>query len=236
MAPSTPDEQLLAGQLDYYQQRAPEYDDWFFRRGRYDRGPDANREWFAEIDDVRDTLGRTEWTGRSVLELASGTGLWTTWLLDHGAHVHAVDGSAAMLGQLRATVGSRDVPITTEQADLFTWFPTSTYDAVFFGFWLSHVPRARLATFFAMVASALRPGGVVGFVDSRRDPASTAVDHVLPDEGEQLTRRLNDGREFRIVKNFLAPTELREVAAAADVDLRVTTTARYFLVGLGTRN
>ena len=29
---------LLAEQEDYYRARAGEYDDWFYRRGRYDRG------------------------------------------------------------------------------------------------------------------------------------------------------------------------------------------------------
>lgn len=33
-------EQLLAEQARYYRERAGEYDDWWFRRGRYDQGAD----------------------------------------------------------------------------------------------------------------------------------------------------------------------------------------------------
>ena len=36
------DDTTLEQQLDYYKARAGEYDDWWFRTGRYDRGPEAN--------------------------------------------------------------------------------------------------------------------------------------------------------------------------------------------------
>jgi SAM-dependent methyltransferase len=36
------DDPKLSRQLDYYRARAGEYDDWWFRTGRYDRGPEAN--------------------------------------------------------------------------------------------------------------------------------------------------------------------------------------------------
>ena len=42
------DRVLLDEQIEYYRARAPEYDEWFFRRGRYDRGEGHRRAWFAE--------------------------------------------------------------------------------------------------------------------------------------------------------------------------------------------
>lgn len=35
---------LLTEQARYYRQRAGEYDDWWVRGGRYDRGADANAQ------------------------------------------------------------------------------------------------------------------------------------------------------------------------------------------------
>ncbi len=67
---------LLAEQARYYRERAGEYDDWWFRRGRYDRGADANARWFADAAEVEDALERFQPSGQ-VLELACGTGLWT---------------------------------------------------------------------------------------------------------------------------------------------------------------
>ena len=46
-------------------------------------------------------------------------------------------------------------------------------------------------------------------IDSAFDPSSTAKDHVLPNpESGMATRKLNDGREFRIIKRFWEPQAL----------------------------
>ena len=47
------DSGLLEEQLDYYRKRAAEYDEWWERRGRYDRGPEMNTRWNYEIDQAR---------------------------------------------------------------------------------------------------------------------------------------------------------------------------------------
>ena len=47
-----------------YRHRAAEYDEWFYRRGRYDHGEGKNRQWAAEVEEVRRlkarALGRNE--------------------------------------------------------------------------------------------------------------------------------------------------------------------------------
>jgi hypothetical protein len=55
-------ETLLAEQVDYYRARAPEYDDWFLRRGRYDRGSARNRRWFEQVEVVRGRLETLGWS------------------------------------------------------------------------------------------------------------------------------------------------------------------------------
>ena len=37
-------------------------------------------------------------------------------------------------------------------ADLFDWQADAGYDAVFFSFWLSHVPRSRFGEFWLLLA------------------------------------------------------------------------------------
>ena len=60
------------------------------------------------------------------------------------------------------------------EADLFAWRPDRRYDAVFFGFWLSHVPLERFDGFWALVADCLAPGGRVCFVDDAPPDARTS--------------------------------------------------------------
>jgi len=39
-------EPVLLEQVAYYRARAGEYERWWLRQGRYDRGPVATRRWF----------------------------------------------------------------------------------------------------------------------------------------------------------------------------------------------
>jgi len=222
-------DRLLNEQIAYYQARAGEYDEWFLRQGRYDRGAEANRQWFVEIAEVATALERFAPRGR-VLELACGTGWWTERLVRHATHITAVDSSPEVLAINRARMDGS--PIDYVQADLFTWRPTLRYDVVFFSFWLSHVPPERFVEFWAMVRTALAPGGRVFFIDSLYSHMATAVDQALP--ATQVTtsrRRLNDGQEFHIVKVFYGPDDLVHQLSDLSWHAQVRSTASHFLYG-----
>lgn len=223
----------LAEQQAYYRARADEYDEWWERRGRYDRGPDANERWFREVAEVRRAFDALP-LDSDVVELASGTGYWTEALVERGARVTAIDGSAEMLAVNRARLGTRADAVEYREADLFEWVPDRRWPGLVFCFWISHVPRERLSGFLHTCAAALEPGGSMFFLDGRRTPLSTAADHVLPaDDAEIMTRRLNDGREFRIVKNYYTPEELSTAADQAGLAVDVHDTATFFRYAVG---
>ncbi len=222
----------LDQQIAYYRARAGEYDEWWRRAGRYDRGPEANARWEEEIGQASDALAAFSPAG-DVLELAAGTGWWTQRLAHYAHSLTAVDSSPETLAVNREKMG--DAPVRFIEADLFDWQPDRRYDTVFFSFWLSHVPPERFDAFWEMVRACLKPGGRVFFLDSRYEPTSTARDHRL--EGEDATttlRRLKDGREFRIVKVFYEPDDLAAQLAARSWDVAVRTTPHYYLYGSGT--
>ena len=220
---------LLAEQVSYYRARAAEYDDWWFRRGRYDYGPEWNAQWFAEVAEVESALERFGATG-DVLELACGTGLWTQHLARTARRLTAVDASPEVIELNRARVG--DTKVEYVQADIFDLRLPARYDECFFGFWLSHVPDERFAEFWEGVGRVLRPGGRVFFVDSgigRSDRVHTR-DRALQTE----LRQLSDGREFRIVKRYHEPLELERRLAELGFGVSVSTTARGSMIyGVG---
>ncbi|MFN8457412.1 MAG: class I SAM-dependent methyltransferase [Anaerolineae bacterium] len=240
-------QKVIDEQKAYYQARAQEYDEWFYRRGRYDHGPEHTQQWEAEAAEVRQALAEINLTGQ-VLDVAAGTGIWTQELLKTAAHITALDSSAEMLELNRQRVPQSDM-VTYTVSDLFYWQPVMLYDAVFLGFWLSHVPPSLLYDFIGTIVEALKPGGKLFFVDSLPDPSSTAKDmvdnlkknldkrtSVIDQPGDKdviMTRRLNDGREFQVVKIFYLPDNLVEQFKSYNVPLTVKQTAHYFLYGWG---
>ena len=178
---------LLDEQLAYDRARAPEYDRWFHRQGRYDRGDDANRAWFEEddanrawfeeVEEAARALESMPLAGAEVLELAARTGSWTERLVDRGARVTALDASPEMSELNRQRLGARSNDVTYVRHDLL-------------------------------------------------EPA--------PGE-EVMVRRLDDGRQYRIVKNFWPAGALSARFAAAGLDVAITETRTYFQYGIGRR-
>lgn len=113
--------QVLAEQAEYYRARAPEYDRWFFREGRYDRGEEATALWFSELEEVRAALARLPLDGADVLELAPGTGVWTELLVDRARQVTAVDISSEMVEENRRRLADNAQSLSFVLADLFEW-------------------------------------------------------------------------------------------------------------------
>jgi len=234
---------LLAEQRQYYEARAQEYDEWFYRKGRYDRGEAHTQQWQVEIEAVKHAL-RTANLGGHVVDMAAGTGIWTQELLKTADHVTAIDSSEEMLELNRQRMQSDKV--TYVITDLFYWQPVVAYDAVFMGFWLSHVPPSQLYEFIGTVAGALKPGGKIFFVDSLMEPSSTArgntseliqreASSVPKNQRVVIRRRLNDGREFEIVKVFYDPHDLVERFGTHNIPISVKQTDNFFLYGWGAK-
>jgi demethylmenaquinone methyltransferase/2-methoxy-6-polyprenyl-1,4-benzoquinol methylase len=208
---------VLAEQRRYYAARAPEYDDWWYRRGPYALDEETLAGWNADIAEIEGALDARG----TVLDLAAGTGIWTSKLARTADRVVAVDANPEPLALNRA-------PAEHVVADIFEWEPPEPFDFCFFGFWLSHVPDDRFDDFWALVRRAVRPGGRVFLVDNGvGDPAHTRPVPV----GDREIRRLADGREFEIVKLYRSPAEIAERVQAFDLDLRITANGHFVYGG-----
>ena len=220
---------VLQQQIDYYRARAGEYDEWFLRQGRYDRGEESNKEWFAEVAEVEAALESLHPSGR-ILEFAGGTGIWSQRLVRNCASLTVVDSSPEVLALNEARLS--DSRTRYDLSDIFTWSPDQQYDMVFFSFWLSHVPEERFAAFWDLVRRSLRPGGRAFLLDSRYNQLSTAADHTLnTQDSPVMVRRLNDGREFLIVKMYYEPDILGPKLERLGWQTSFRATANHFIYG-----
>ena len=176
---------LLEEQIDYYRARAPEYDDWWLRTGRYAPDDDFGRRWEAGKADLDDALREFAPTG-DVLEIAAGTGNLTASLaaIEGVEHITAIDSSEEALAIARTKV-SDTTRGRARPGRRLQWRPTREFDVVAFGFWLSHVPPQRFERFWQLVGEALRPGGPrllqsTTRCRSNRPPRPTVATSTLP--------------------------------------------------------
>ena len=222
--------ELLQDQIEYYRARAPEYDDWFYRHGRYDQGEAHTRQWQREAQQIRDQLRSASGFGH-ILEMAPGTGIWTAELIQIGERVTALDASPEMIKINRAKLLS-DI-VDYQLTDLFSYEPQRQYDMVFFGFWLSHVPADRMSSFLEMVQRALKPGGRLFFVDSGEVDLSRSHTGTANLGGQLQQRVLKDGRQFDIVKVYYDPAELTEALRGHGFDIEVRSSGNFFIYADG---
>ena len=205
------------GLRSYYARRAREYERIY---DKPERQPDLTELRRRLPEMLRD---------RGVLEIACGTGYWTQHVAATARFVHAVDVNEAVLALARR----KHYPgnnVTFEQADVYRLgsHEQRPFDAGLAAFWWSHVPVEALASFLAGFHARLAPGALVLFVDNAYvEGSSTPITRRDARGNTFQRRRLGDGSEHEVLKNFPTPTELGAVLAPLAEDLECTR-LRYF--------
>lgn len=241
---------LVDEQIAYYRARAPEYDQWSLRVGRFDQGDNFAVRWEREKRLLHDWLLEFDPRG-DVLELAAGTGNVTAQLASIADRVTAVDASPEALAIAAEKIAGTSADVDLVVADLFAWEPLRRYDAVVFGFWLSHVPLAHVRAFWDLVDRALADDGRVFLLDNAvpleqaaavggREPRVdrqrvTPTSTTWIDRGVSL-RELNDGRRFHIVKRAWEPHALAAELANLGWRAEVRLTGDFFIAATVTRD
>src|SRR5262249_55924923 len=114
----------------YYAARAAEYDLGLHHRPEREAGVAGLRELIAPL-----------LSGKTVLDIACGTGQWTRYIAQFASSVVAVDISPEMLN-----IATSRPPVDGVRfalADAYTLSEElGTFQAAFVSFWISHVPRS----------------------------------------------------------------------------------------------
>jgi demethylmenaquinone methyltransferase/2-methoxy-6-polyprenyl-1,4-benzoquinol methylase len=208
--------QLVAEQIAYYRAIAAEYE------------AHAIPGWGG--GELKAALDAFEPTG-NVLEIACGTGVWTSLLLRHAATVTALDAAPEMLAIAKDRIN--DARVRFVEANVFDWEPEHKYDVVSFSFSLSHVPLERFDPFWSLVAACLKPRGRVFFVDDTHRAPDELIDG---ESGSTVRRRSNDGSVHRVFKIAHTPAELERRLLQLGWEIRVVPTSGPFFWGAGMRS
>jgi len=180
----------------YYDHRAPEYDDWYLGVGRF-----AQRDrpgWEEDLNELQDDVAAL--ASARTLDVACGTGFLTRHLR---GEIIALDQSERMLG-----VAAERVPdaVFVSGDALALPFADGSFDRLFTGHFYGHLQDGDREAF---LAEAHRVASELVIVDSARRP-----DHE-PEEWQE--RVLNDGSRYEVYKRFFDPDALAEELGGGSV-------------------
>jgi demethylmenaquinone methyltransferase/2-methoxy-6-polyprenyl-1,4-benzoquinol methylase len=192
---------------DYYAARAGEYDQIYHKPERQ-----------ADLRQMEAWLP-TVLAGRSVLEIACGTGYWTQFYAASAAQVLGIDSARETLEIARTRMPTESFPqVRLQTGDAYQ--PPAhdasglPFEAAFAGFWWSHIPLQRIPAFLQALHSVLQPGAQVVFMDNLYVPGSSTPIAERDAAGNSYQQRtLADGSTHKVLKNF--PSREQLLAAVA---------------------
>ena len=204
---------------EYYNRRAGEYEAIYATS-------DPTRR--AELTGIEAEV-KTLLAGKRVLEIACGTGYWTAVAARTALHITATDASHEMLEIASAKALPPGI-VTLLHGDAYDLASIpGEFDAAFANFWFSHIPRARLGDFLAKLQGKLLPGSLVFMADNVYVPGvGGELVHPPGSADSYKIRTLSDGSQHRILKNYYAEGELREILTPFAADLHVHVGSAYW--------
>jgi len=172
---------------EYYDARAPEYDEWYLGLGRYD-GLERSR-WDEEVGELEETIASL--APARTLDVACGTGFLTRHI---SGEVTGLDQSERMLAIARERMPAAGF-IRGDALDLP--FADGFFDRVFTAHFYGHLEESERGRFLAE-ARRVAPRLVV--VDSARRPDRQPI--------ERQMRMLNNGEQFWVYKRYFDAAQL----------------------------
>ena len=207
---------MSAPMAAYYARRAAEYE------RIYDK-PERQHDLAALQACVPRWLA-----GRSVLEVACGTGYWTEKVAPAARSILATDVNDEVLEIARR----KSVPAGVVEYRRLDVYDVGTlerhFDAALAAFWWSHVPRAELPRFLGVLHGTLVPGARVVLLDNRYvEGSSTPLARTDENDDTWQVRSLDDGSTHEVLKNFPREGELERLLGPVSKGLEVTS-LEYF--------
>lgn len=208
---------MPTGTEEYYAQRAAEYDQVY--------------EKLERQGDIA-ALGRSltqAFAGRDVLDIAAGTGFWTERFADGARSTTVCDVNEKTLLVARSRRTWTDT-VTFACCDAFALHEVpGAFDAAFVGFLWSHVDLEHLDRFLDGVIRRLEPGATVVIVDNTYVEGSNHQVTRTDESGNTYQqRRLADGSEWEVRKNFPSPEEVAARLARHGVAATITSTTYFW--------
>ena len=204
-------------QINYYSERAKEYEQIYQK-------PERQEDLKKLRKILKDLL-----FAKSVFEIACGTGYWTQIISETAKSIFAVDINETVIKIARSK--KYQSPAIFEKADIFNLTSANEkFDSGFAGFIWSHIPKQELDVFLSGFISNISPGGLVVFVDNQYvEGSNTSIDSKDDYDNTYQIRKLSNGSNYKVMKNFPADKEILDVIDQIGSDIEIER-LKYFWV------
>lgn len=201
---------------DYYAARAKEYDKIYAKPERQE-DLRAIEQWLPP-----------KFADAEVLEVAAGTGYWTQFIAPVAKRVVALDASQETFSIAKSRTGCAGVDWVVGDAYQMP-LAGQKFDAVFAGFWFSHIPLEKLPAYLSYLNGFLNPGARVIFLDNLYvEGNSTPLSDRDAAGNTYQTRPLADGSTHKVLKNYPTELELSDLVSSFSRQFSYTTWQYYW--------
>ena len=214
--------------VDYYEERAPEYDELYSGRGPGIADPQAYIKDVAEISTICRAFGCGH-----LIDIGCGTGYWLQYYARNCREITLVDQSRNMLVQCKKRTNAivPDIGVHFIKGNFFHLrFLSRIFDTALMGFLISHLSEADEQTLFTKIKGILKPKADILWIDGSW---SALRQKSRKKEGLQ-TRTLNNGRSFSIFKRYFDEQDIKTIVEKYSLSLHSLYIGEVFFAAHGT--
>ena len=107
----------------------------------------------------------------------------------------------------------------------------NTFDSSFCGFWLSHLKKKNLEPFILNLHKNLKENSVVVMIDNNYVGGNSIPVSRKDQEGNTYQlRKLEDGSEYEVLKNFYLEDELKNIFRNHSVNFEIFNFKYYWMI------
>jgi len=207
-----------SGMESYYAKRAQEYETIYLKPER--------QEYIKESKIIL----KKYFEGKTVLEIACGTGFWTETISEVSKSILAIDINNEMLEIAKNK--KYNCKIDFIQDDSYKLEKVNgNYDSLFSGFWFSHIPKSKIKIFFDIIHNKLNENAIIVFMDNMYvDGSSIPITRFDTDRNSYQIRKLKDNSQYEILKNFYSVNELKDLVQDYDNKVVIKDLKYYWIL------
>lgn len=211
--------ELMSDIKKYYSHRAPEYEKIYSKPERQ-----------KDLGELK-SLVKKILKGKTIIEVACGTGYWTGIISTAAHSITAIDSGEEVLNIARSkSYKNNNTEFRVEDAFPLSGIQTS-FNAAFCGFWLSHIELNKTDSFLKNLHTKLKPGSVVVMIDNNFvEGSSTSISRTDDKGNSYQVRNLEDSSKYEIIKNFYSEEELKRLFSKYSSEVEVINLEYYWLI------